>query len=111
MKLKEKKRIDLLEKDAVNSYSNASVSLRKYRARAISSDDGSYSHDAEHSLHDQVEKVTKEVGKLQNFLEEIKQDIKDIKSYKQRVLLVELPKGIPSGTHVPEEVPMFQQTS
>ncbi|XP_071149544.1 transient receptor potential cation channel subfamily M member-like 2 [Mytilus edulis] len=111
MKLKEKKRIDLLEKDAVNSYSNASVSLRKYRARAISSDDGSYSHDAEHSLHDQVEKVTKEVGKLQNFLEEMKQDIKDIKSYKQRVLLVELPKGIPSGTHVPEEVPMFQQTS
>lgn len=42
IKGKEKKRLDLLEKDAVKSYLNSSIRLRRSRAKTISSDDGRY---------------------------------------------------------------------
>ncbi|CAC5410874.1 TRPM3 [Mytilus coruscus] len=112
IKGKEKKRLDLLEKDAVKSYSNSSIRLRRSRAKTISSDDGSledrYKHDAELSLQEQVEVVTADVGQIQNQLKEITQNIKDIKAFKQKILLVELPRGARSGTHIPDEVPMFE---
>ncbi|VDI66637.1 Hypothetical predicted protein [Mytilus galloprovincialis] len=112
IKGKEKKRLDLLEKDAVKSYLNSSIRLRRSRAKTISSDDGSledrYKHDAELSLQEQVEVVTADVGQIQNHLKEITQNIKDIKAYKQKILLVELPRGVQSGTHVPDEVTMFE---
>lgn len=67
-----------------------------------------YKHDAELSLQEQVEVVTADVGQIQNHLKEITQNIKDIKAYKQKILLVELPRGVQSGTHVPDEVTMFE---
>ncbi|XP_052079375.1 transient receptor potential cation channel subfamily M member 1-like isoform X1 [Mytilus californianus] len=112
IKGKEKKRLDLLEKDAVKSYSNSSIRLRRSRAKTISSDDGSledrYKHDAELSLQEQVEVVTADVGQIHNQLKEITQNIKDIKAFKQKILLVELPRGVRSGTHIPDEVTMFE---
>ncbi|XP_071149456.1 transient receptor potential cation channel subfamily M member 5-like [Mytilus edulis] len=99
----ESEQLAILERYSVYRHLNSSIRLRRYHATNTEAEkdgfDTSYSQEADISLEEQFDLLTSEVYKMQKNQEETMKDVKEIKSTKQNLLIIDLNGGSANRTY------------
>ncbi|VDI38412.1 Hypothetical predicted protein [Mytilus galloprovincialis] len=99
----ESEQLAILERYSVYRHLNSSIRLRRYHATNTEAEkdgfDTSYTQEADISLEEQFDLLTSEVYKMQKNQEETMKDVKEIKSTKQNLLIIDLNGGSANRTY------------